>query len=336
MSTTVDRPLDLAILGCGAVTEIFHLPAAQNSDGIKVKVLVDTDLQRARSLSRKFNIPLATDDWKTLDLHAKAALVALPQNLHAPVTLELLRRGIHTLVEKPMALNTRECDAMIAQAHKSGSVLAVGLVRRFNPGFQWVKQSIDEGLVGDVTDFDFRDGGIYSWPLKSTFRFDKKAAGGGVLIDAGSHIVDLLLWWLGDYRFVDYYDDARGGVEANCELRLQLKSGASGIVELSRTRNLRNSYILRGSRGALEATELNSVIRLRVGNPEVALEGHAVRSGMVDKSHLDPFRRQLEDFAHAVLDGRPPSVPGEEGRRSVELIEACYASRRPLDLPWDL
>jgi len=336
MSAIENRQLELAILGCGAVTEIFHLPAAQNSKRVKVKMLVDKDLRRAQLLARRFNVPVASDDWATIERHAAAALVALPQDLHAPISIELLKRGIPTLVEKPMALTRQECDGMIAQAHKSGCVLAVGLVRRFIPGFQFVKNSLDKGIIGDMTDFDFRDGGIYDWPLRSGFRFDKKAGGGGVLIDAGSHNVDAVLWWLGDWKSVEYYDDAKGGVEANCELHLHMRNGASGILELSRTRKLRNSCILRGSRGVLEAAELNSSVRLQVGGHEVVMEGHAVREGIGEESFLDAFSKQLDDFAGAVLHGRAPSVPGEEGRRSVELIEACYASRRPLELPWDL
>jgi len=336
MSENIDRPLELAILGCGAVTEIFHLPAARNSRKVRVKVLVDKDLQRARSLALKFGVPSVTDDWTSLDKHVEAALVALPPNLHAPVTVELLGRGIHTLVEKPMALSVGECDAMIAQARKSGAVLAVGLMKRFDPAFQWTKRSLEEGLIGEATAFDFREGRIYDWPLKTGFRFEKGSAGGGVLIDTGSHVADAVLWWLGEWRSLEYYDDAEGGLEANCELHLELRGGATGIVELSRTRNLRNSCIIRGTHGVLEVdTTLNSGIRLRLDDHDVALDGHAVRAGTGKEGLLHAFVRQLDDFADAVLNDRRPWVPGEEGRRSLELIEACYASRKPLALPWN-
>ena len=337
MRAANDQRLKLAIVGCGAVTEKFHLPAARDAKGVEVKVLVDKDVSRARTLAREFGVPIATDDWADVDHHAEAALVALPHNLHAPAAMELLGRGIHTLVEKPMALTLQDCDAMIAEAARNGLVLAVGLHRRFGPAFQFTKHSLDLGLIGEVTDFDIREGRTYDWPLKSGFRFEKESSGGGVLVDTGSHVTDLLLWWLGAWKSVEYYDDAMGGVEANCELRLRLQNGVPGFVELSRTRDLRNSCILRGTRGVLEiGVGVDSFVRLRAESHETMLDGHAVRDGVGREGFLDAFRKQLEDFACAVHEGRPPLVPGAEGRRSVALIEACYASRRPLTLPWDL
>ncbi len=337
MNAMGNERLKLAVLGCGAVTEEFHLPAAQKSEHVTVTMLVDKDVHRAQLLARKFDVPMTTDDWATIDDHAEAVLIALPHHLHARATIEMLGRGLHALVEKPMALRGDECDAMVAQARKGGLVLAVGLVRRFYPSFQFAKHALEDGVIGNVTDFDYREGRIYDWPLKSGFRFQKDTAGGGVLIDTGSHVTDALLWWLGDWDSVECYDDAEGGVEANCELHLRLRNGSSGIVDLSRTRNLRNSCILRGDRGVLEiGAGANSTVRLQVGRQKVVLDGQAVRQGIGKENLQDALRRQLDDFAAAVLHGQTPLVPGEQGSRSVRLIEACYAGRKPMRMPWDL
>ena len=71
---------------------------------------------------------------------------------------------------------------------------------------------------------------MYSWPVASDFMF-RKDAGGGVLADTGAHVLDTVLWWLGDWDKVEYHDDAHGGVEADCLLKLTMKSGAVGTVE---------------------------------------------------------------------------------------------------------
>jgi predicted dehydrogenase len=327
--------LKLAVIGCGAITKGIHLPVTALSDQVEVTVLVDKFLPRAHELADKYGVPAVADDYRDVIGQVDAAIVALPNYLHAPVTLDLLRSGIHVLVEKPMALKTSECDEMIEAARNTGAVLAVGLVRRFYESSQSVKKIIENGLLGNILGFDCREGIIYRWAVASGAMFRKETAGGGVFVDMGIHVLDLLLWWLGDYDSVEYYDDAMGGVEADCELYLQLQCGASGVVELSRTRNLRNSWIIRGERGTLEVEKgLNPLIHLETKNQGVVLTGQVTRDDAADKDLRDVFRRQLDDFADAILSHRQPFVPGQEGKRAVELIETCYASRQSLKQPW--
>ena len=329
--------LRLAIIGCGTVTETLHLPAIAGSEHFTLAALVDSVLQRAQQLADTYNVPIVADDYRKVADEADAAIVALPNYLHAPVTKELLRNGIHVLVEKPMALTAGECEDMIEEADSAGAVLAVGMDFRFFGAFQFVKKALDTGLLGNITGFDLRQGVIYQWPAKTDYFLRKDIAGGGVLIDIGVHELDLLLWWLGDYESVEYYDDAMGGVEADCELHLKLQCGAHGIVELSRTRKLRNTCIISGEHATLEVGiwGYNPPVSLALGNHYSVLTGSVELGGVQDESTLDPFCRQLEDFANAILSPRVPFVSGEEGKRAIQLIETCYASRRVIMEPWN-
>jgi predicted dehydrogenase len=128
-------------------------------------------------------------------------------------------------------------------------------------------------------------------------------------------------------------------VEADCELHLVMKSGAEGIVELSRTRNLRNTAIIRGERGELEVNLRTNEAVLRSKDGASGLSGEGLESshqGPVKQGFADLFAPQIHDWIDAIQTGRPPTVPATEARRSVALIEACYAQRQPLDLPWVL
>jgi predicted dehydrogenase len=233
-----------------------------------------------------------------------------------------------------MALSTRESDAMIAAAAGSGATLAVGMEFRHMSDFQFVKRFLGAGLLGAIRSFDMRMGVIFDWPLETDYLLYKEKAGGGVLMDFGVHLLDLLLWWLGDYTNVRYADDARGGVEANCTIEIELM-GAAGTVELSRTRNLRNSFIVSGERGRLEVALWtdHAKVRLLLNDGTTTLSGH-VENKLGVSTCEQAFTAELEDFAGAIQERRAPLVSGCEARKSIELIQTCYENRRNLRLPW--
>jgi predicted dehydrogenase len=328
----------LGVIGCGAVASIHHLPAIALSERAEAVVLVDADAGRAKALAGRFGVPETATDYRQVLDRIEAAVLALPNHLHAPVAVDLLRRGIHVLVEKPMALNGGEADGMIAAAEASGAVLAVGLDFRFFDSSLFVRNLLRDGLLGKIRRFELRQGVIPRWPFATDFLLRKEMAGGGVLADFGVHVLDLLLWWMGDWKEVEYWDDAQGGIESDCTMRLTMRSGADGTVEISRTRNLRNTCVFEGDRATLEVGvwDPDPEIRLSIADREVSLAGHARREGSSGLDFTDVFVRQLDDFAGAIREGREPFVPGREGRRSLDLIDACYERRRFLELPWSV
>ena len=186
------RKLRLAAVGGGAVAEAVHLPALTLSGQAEAAILIDKSLPRAAALAAQFGVPAVAADYREVIGRADAAVVGLPHHLHAEVACDLLRHGLHVLVEKPMALRARDCDAMLEAAAGSGCVLTVGLLRRFSESLRFVKQALDGGLIGKVLSFDLREGGVYGWPVASDAMFRPEA--GGVLADAGAHALDLVLW----------------------------------------------------------------------------------------------------------------------------------------------
>jgi predicted dehydrogenase len=330
------RRVRFAVVGCGAVAASHYLPALAGCAGAEASVLVDADLRRARALAERGGVPGVAADFRELPGRAEAAVVALPNHLHAPVAIELLHAGVHVLVEKPMALSTADCDAMLEAAAAAGAALSVGLQFRLFDSSRLVAELLASGLLGRLAGFDLRLGVVSRWPFATGFALRRETAGGGVLVDYGVHLLDLLLFWLGEWAAVSYRDDALGGVESDCELELALRSGCTGMVEISRSRNLRNTCRLVGERATLEVGiwDPDPPITLAVAGCEVALAGSARRGAEAGLDFNGAFRRQLADFAAAIRGGHEPAIPGREGRRSVALIEACYAARQPLDLPW--
>src|SRR6266511_3835968 len=105
-----EQTLRIGIIGCGAVTEFFHLRAAARVEEVRVTLLVDNNRSRAETLAHQHNVPYVAEDYSHVWDKADAAIVALPHCLHAPVSMDLLAHSVHVFVEKPMALTAEEAQ----------------------------------------------------------------------------------------------------------------------------------------------------------------------------------------------------------------------------------
>jgi predicted dehydrogenase/nucleoside-diphosphate-sugar epimerase len=323
-------PIRIGIVGCGAVTQKYHLPSAKKIKSCDVTILVDSDRSRAEQLAAKYNVPTVSTDFRDLPRYADAAIVAVPHRLHASIGEYLLSAGCHVLMEKPLALTDAECRRLITFAKKKNVVLTVGLLRRYFQAQQIAKKLIEANTLGKIKSFNIREGNIYNWPVASDFMFRAGESGGGVLVDTGAHTLDFVLWCLGDFASVEYYDDNLGGVEAECILHLQMKSGARGVVELSRLRNLRNTAIISGENGQIEVHMRADKILFHPGSEQSyqTFEDLPQLTHTMARKWPDCFPAQIESWLNAISGKSPNFITGEEGRKSVALIETCYRQRQ--------
>jgi len=327
--TNKQDSIRIGIIGCGAVTQKLHLPSAMKVKGCSVTILVDSDRLRAEQLAAKYNIPATSTDFRELPQYADAAIVAVPHRLHALIGEYLLSAGCHVLMEKPLAMTDAECQLLVALANQKGVVLTVGLMRRYFRAYQIARKLVEANTLGEIKSFDIREGNTYNWPVASDFMFSAEA-GGGVLADTGAHTLDFLLWCLGDVASVEYYDDNLGGVEAECKLHLQMKSGARGVVELSRLRNLRNTAIISGEKGEIEVHLRRDEIFFRPGSEQsyMSVEELPRLTQTMARKWADCFPAQIESWLNAISGKSPNFITGEEARKSVALIEKCYQQRK--------
>jgi predicted dehydrogenase len=328
----VPRGDRLALIGCGAAAEKIHLPSLRRIRWAPV-LFVDPNIDRARSLASGHAAACDLDYAGHLE-EFDAALVLTPHSLHAPIACALLEKGKAVFVEKPMAVNGAEATLMVDTAAAAGGTIAVGLMRRQLRAAGWVKAFLESRLLGTIESFDIHDGFVYEWMVATDAIWRKDQAGGGVLMDIGPHVLDLLLWWLGPARDVAYQDDSYGGVEADCLIDLTMESGARGTVEMSRTRRLRQTAIIRGERGLIEVGIDSNLLR---AEPSELLDMRfdGVRGGAMKRQTSDElFDAQLRSWRRALLSGEDPEVSGRDAALSIDLIERCYRARRPWELPW--
>lgn len=321
------RPLRLGIIGCGAVTEMFHLPATLHVPSCHVVALVDVDARRARLMADRWGVPDAAGSAAEITGRIDAAIVNTPPHTHAGIVHALLEAGIPVLCEKPLASSGGDARSMADTAARTGVLLAAGQVRRAYPNRQALRAEIASGTLGTIESVEISEGGAFSWPSVSGYMM-QKGTGGGVLLDTGAHTLDEVVWLAGVVESIDYHDDALGGLESNVRLDARLAGGARLQYRLSRTRGHDNIMRVRGSRA-------EAVLSLGDWHSLVVREAHGERVITHQRTLTFPeiMAVQLRQFAQAVRGAGAPLATGEDGARVVELIERCYRSKAGRPLP---
>lgn len=341
-------PLPIVLIGCGAVAQQFYLPTLRTLSAhgeVVVQSLVDPSEAARQVLAHAF--PQAEQAETIADCRAgdgSLAIIATPPRFHCSQTLDAAKRGWHVLCEKPMASTSRECEQMIAATRSANRLLAVGLYKRFFPSSRYLKDLFSEGQLGPLLSFHISEGGPFKWPAASPSFFIKAQTPGGVLLDIGVHVLDLLIWWLNEPTVYRYFDDAMGGLETNSRIELSYASGAQGVIHLSRDWNTANHYRFVFERGVV-TWKVNDANGLTV---QLAGTSSALRSQLVTPLNPSPasispqlqptnpqsFINQLRNVIGAIRGREPLLIPGEEGMRSLRFIESCYRERTLIEQPW--
>ena len=328
------------LVGCGAVSRLFYQPALRELSRrgeLTVAALVDPAEPARRELGAAFPSAVMVRSLEEVNLPADAlAIIASPPRFHAAHSHAALERGWHVLCEKPMASTPAECARMTDAARCAHRLLAVGLYKRFFPSSAVLRELCRGQVLGPLLSFDVHEGGPFRWPAATPSFFSRAETPGGVLLDLGVHVLDLLLWWLGDPTLIEYVDDAAGGLEANAVIRLGYPSGATGRVQLSRDWATRQRYQFAFQNGSIEWTvnDANGLSLTLHGLPS------SLRGMLLDPASLPTltnpqcFIAQLQNVLAAMRGGFAPLVTGEDGTRVMRLIATCYARREWLEQPW--
>jgi predicted dehydrogenase len=285
----------IALVGCGAVSQQLIVPALTEVRSCTVEWFVDTNLTNAKQASEKYGNGSVTDDYCNIITKVDAAIVSVPNYLHPKVSIDFLKAGRDVLCEKPIANNSENAIEMIRASRQSGARLAVNLVRRRFESYAMARTVLKQGLVGRIKRIQCTEGHSNAWPFKSSYLLRKEKAGGGVLIDWGTHSLDILDWFFGsDWNLVSYRDDGLGRIESNCEIDYLINWNQRPIpchVELSYLRNLGTKLILEGDLNSLEIDQQDTTgIYLDIG-------GEKARIGKtLTRSYSSYFADQLKAF----------------------------------------
>ena len=341
--------LRIGVIGAGNFVAVRHAPSLAKNERATLTALCRRDHRKLQLLQKKYRVSHGYTDWRQMldECELDAVLVATPHNLHAEPTIAALERGLHVLVEKPLANQGVDAQAMCAAAEAADRVLMVAYNNRFHSGWRAAKAAIDAGELGTIRQVsqtvsmyrrevweekrvpDFavehlrRDSGMpeefFDWDLSANWISDRIANGGGTFNNAGSHNTDLALWLAGAAptqvmavtdrldREVEYFISVLARLDNDVQLSMVF---ADAIPDGNVDR-----LVVIGDLGFLDSSG-SADIRIHAKGHTRAIDGHGHDPSPVDR------------FVESVLDGAPNPSPGREAANTVFLTQAAYESAR--------
>ncbi len=266
-----------------------------------------------------------------------AVLVATPHAVHRAQVTQAAHAKKHVLVEKPMALNAGECDAMIAACRDAGVTLSVIQTVRFRGTVARAKKMIQEGRIGGVRMIDLRT--VFEWVPAGDKNWTHDAAEGGLILDQGAHNFDFMRWFAGsEAAWVFARVKAFGPCDSPWPSAMAQVEFTNGVwahtwmsFELPKP-GLANSQfraLVVGDKGMLDIDGYGKLSAALDGEPwKLIWEQPTIDyiNKPLAPERLEAFYTQVQDFIDSVRLGGPPAVSGEDGRAAIELIDACRRS----------
>ncbi len=352
----MEQKLRTGITGCGKVAHL-HARALVNARNSDFRAVCSRSAGKGREFASGYGVSSYTDVEEMVEKEKlDVVVVCTPHPDHREPVINALMAGAHAMVEKPLASDLEDCDAMIAAAEKTGRQLGVISQRRFYSPSLRMHRAIQDGLIGrpvlgTIIMLGWRDKEYYeSDPWRGSWEHE----GGGVLVNQSPHQLDLLQWFMGSgirelYGFRDNYNHPYIEVEDTAVAILRFENGAIGniVVSNSQKPGIYGKVHIHGSNGASVGVQTDGGAMFIAGRSGIAeppvndlwtIPGEEKMLEQWIKEDTDTFnsvdateyyiRLQHEDFIDSIISGNTPLVTGREGRKTVEIFTAIYRSQR--------
>ncbi len=320
----------VGIVGAGYIAN-FHARGLKECPETEISAIADQNIEKAKTFAGEYSIAkyYRTLEEMLRDDAADAVIISTPNAFHAPYVTAALEKGLHTFVEKPMAVDIDGALKMKTAAEKNRKVLMVGHMWRFDREVRYLANLVSSGKIGEI--FKTTGYGIHvNWGPSGWFT-DSKLAGGGSLADMGIHAIDTVRYILGDPVPVKVY--AKTGtyikdfdVDDTATLMITWDNGATSIIESGwwhpHMDGPEAGTKLYGTKGyaSLYPTQVKTVVD---GKEDVFTPDFPER-----KEHCDQhmYTGQMQEFVRVIREEAPVSPGAEEGLINVRIVEAAYRS----------
>ncbi len=335
--------IKIAIIGCGRISYKHVEAVVNNSEICEITALCDPVVEKAEEKMREYKeksgieAKVYTDYKVALEQEdIQMAVIATESGYHAEIAIYCLEKGLHVLVEKPMALSTKDADSMIEIAKKNNVKLGICHQNRFNSPIQKLRKAVEQEGFGRILNGTARilwnrNQGYYTQaPWRGTWELD-----GGTLMNQCIHNIDLLQWMMGSevesiYSQCDTFMRDIEGEDFGAIL-IRFKSGSIGIIEGTACvypKNLEETLSIFGEKGTV------CIGGLAVNNIETwKFESEELNNQQIfneeepDSVYGFGHTPLYKDFIDAINNDSEPLINGEEGKKAMEIILGAYKSR---------
>jgi predicted dehydrogenase len=319
--------LRFGIVGAGAIAPSY-VQALEGSSLARLTAVADNRADAARALAQKASCQ-AFSAYQVMAEKAglDAVIICTPPATHPEITAHFLDRKIHVLCEKPLCIDSGSARRMVDHANRLGVKLSMGSKFRYVEDVIRAKSIVSSGILGEIILFE--NAFTSRVDMSKRWNSDPRISGGGVLIDNGSHSVDIMRYFLGPLAEVQVVEGKRVQglpVEDTVRIFVRSTSGVMGSIDLSWSINKElDSYVnIYGSRGTISVGWKESKFR-QSSSPDWIVFGKGYNK-------VQAFRSQIDNFCKAIRGEEALLITAEDALASVEVIEAAYAALR--QHPW--
>jgi len=338
------REIRYAVVGLGHISQVALLPAFKNAKNSVLAALVSDDDKKRKELARRYRLnPASSYSYEEYDQCLKsgdidAVYIGLPNHLHCEYTVRAARAGVHVLCEKPMAVDEKECERMIAACAEAKTKLMIAYRLHFEQANLEAVKIATSGQLGDLRIFS----SVFSQQVDgdNVRATEPESRGGGSLFDMGVYCINAAR-----YLFRDEPIEVTA-VSAN-DGEIRFRQSAEMTTAILRFPEERLA-VLTSSFGAVKTSEytlIGTKGRLRLSpayDYSVPLAYELVTGDGKPKSTRkkiakhDQFGAELEYFSDCILRNRDPEPSGVEGLADIRVVQAILNSasaRKPIQLP---
>lgn len=323
------KKLRLGVIGLGSVAQIFHLPFLSKCNEVEIGAVCDKDLSRAKPVAERFGIERVYSNYKDLLEREEldAVDICTSTDSHFLITMDSIKSGKDVFVEKPIARHFDEALKISEAVKEHKRNLMVGMNYRFRSDTMILKSIIEKGEIGKI--FFVKAGWLKKLSSDSKWITKKDKSGGGVFLDLGIVLLDLVLWMLNfpPVQRVDakMYRHKTKTVEDTSIVFAEIKYGVSLVIETSWSYQYADDFFYCELFGS-EGTAIINPLRIHKKLHGNLVTVSPVKIGSPLELLRKSYESELKHFIGAARGIHPLISTGEEAVQRMKVVEAIYQS----------